>query len=119
MDERDIPPALKNLGERVDKARRARQEAAPRADSGDDEARSLLQVALGLGARVGVEMVVALAVGFGIGWSIDWLLGTRPWGIVVFIVLGVAAGMLNVWRAMTGQGSAVGFRRSRPGQGKE
>jgi ATP synthase protein I len=112
MDDRDSPPSLKSLGERLDKARRLRKEAAPSPASGEDDARGMLQVALGLGARIGVEMVVALGVGFGIGWGIDRLLGTRPWGIVVFIILGVGAGMANVWRVLTGQGSAIGFGSS-------
>jgi ATP synthase protein I len=60
--------------------------------------------------RFGIEMVVALGVGFGIGWTIDRFLGTRPWGMVVFLVLGAAAGIINVWRALTGKGQAVGYR---------
>jgi ATP synthase protein I len=116
MSDSDAPDPLKSLGERLDKARRVREEAAPKSDKGDDDARGMLQVALGLGTRIGVEMMVALGVGFGIGWSIDRLLGTKPWGIVVFLVLGIAAGMLNVWRAMTGQGSAIGFRGGKQGR---
>jgi ATP synthase protein I len=117
MSERDGPDPLKSLGERLDKARRVRKEAAPKSENGDDDARGMLRVALGLGARIGVEMVVALGVGFGVGWSIDRLLGTRPWAMVVFIILGMAAGMLNVARVMSGQGSAIGFRDAKRGRG--
>jgi ATP synthase protein I len=51
-----------------------------------------------IGLRVGVEMVSALVVGVAIGWGLDWLFGTRPILIAVFVLLGGAAGVLNVWR---------------------
>jgi len=56
--------------------------------------------AMGIGLRVGMELVCALVVAVGIGWSLDWWLGTRPIFLVVFIPLGGAAGVMNVWRLM-------------------
>jgi ATP synthase protein I len=106
-------PDLKALGERLDRARQLRPKEESR--TGSRESDSFLRVALGLGFRIGVEMVVALGVGAGIGWLIDQGLGTRPWGMVIFLVLGVAAGIANVWRTMTGQGQAIGFRRKNGG----
>ena len=55
---------------------------------------------MGIGARVGVELVSALAVGLAIGWGLDWLLGTKPWLLALFVLLGGAAGVANVWRLM-------------------
>jgi ATP synthase protein I len=110
MSEHDSPDPLKAFGERLDKARRAR-EVAP-ADDGKDA--GLPSGALGLAFRIGVELVAALIVGLGIGWLLDQWLGTRPWGMVLFFFLGAAAGILNVYRAVTGIGYAVGYRR--PGQ---
>ncbi len=55
---------------------------------------------MGIGVRVGVELVSALAVGLAIGWGLDWLLGTRPWLLALFVLLGGAAGIANVWRLM-------------------
>ena len=54
--------------------------------------------ALAMGMRVGVEMVSALVVAVAIGWGLDWLFGTRPILMAVFVLLGGAAGVLNVWR---------------------
>ena len=54
--------------------------------------------ALAIGVRVGVELVSALGVAVAIGWGLDWLLGTRPILMAVFVLLGGAAGVLNVWR---------------------
>jgi ATP synthase protein I len=53
---------------------------------------------LGLAFRVAVELVSALVVGAIIGWSLDYWLDTRPWIMLVFVVLGGAAGVLNVYR---------------------
>ena len=72
--------------------------------------RSVLQQGLGLGFRIGIELVVAVVVATGLGWAIDRWLGTRPWGMIVLFFLGVAAGMLNVYRAVTGISGPVGYR---------
>ncbi|HEU5017218.1 MAG TPA: AtpZ/AtpI family protein [Pseudolabrys sp.] len=34
-----------------------------------------------------------------LGWLLDRWLGTTPWGLVVLVMLGFAAGVLNVMRA--------------------
>jgi ATP synthase protein I len=56
--------------------------------------------AMGIGVRVGVELVAALAVAVAIGWGLDRWLGTMPWLTGVFVLLGGAAGVANVWRLM-------------------
>lgn len=44
-------------------------------------------------------MLAALIVGGGLGWLIDtYLFSTQPWGLVVGLVLGAAAGILNAYR---------------------
>lgn len=55
---------------------------------------------LGQAVRVGTEMLAALIIGGGLGWMIDtYLLGSTPWGMVVGLVLGTAAGIRNAYRA--------------------
>src|ERR1700686_215950 len=105
----DRPPdALARLGADLDKAAQSRHVEAPGAGGGDIVGH--LQ-ALGVGFRIGIEFVVAIGVATGLGWAFDRVLGTRPFGIIVLFFLGVAAGMLSVYRAIAGQGAAVGFRR--------
>jgi ATP synthase protein I len=53
---------------------------------------------LGVGLRVGVELVSAMLVAVAIGYGLDRLFGTRPILMAVFVLLGGAAGILNVWR---------------------
>lgn len=43
--------------------------------------------------RMVIELVAGLAIGFGIGYGLDAFFGTRPWLMVLFILLGFAAGV--------------------------
>ena len=106
MNEREKKDPLREFGERLDKARAASQGPLGKAPDSPPSTGN----ALAFGWRVGIELVGAIVVAEFIGWAIDKWLGTRPWGMVVFFFLGVAAGMLNVYRAVTGMGGAVGFR---------
>ena len=105
MSESTPPDPLARLGEEIDKARAERVRSQPGAAN-----RSALQQGLGLGVRIGVELVVAIVVSTGLGWAIDRWFGTRPWGMILLFFLGIAAGMLNVYRAVTGVSGPVGYR---------
>ncbi len=50
------------------------------------------------GLKIGSEFVGAILVGAAIGYGLDYLLGTKPWLLLVFFLLGFAAGVLNVMR---------------------
>jgi ATP synthase protein I len=50
------------------------------------------------GMRMASEMVGAVLVGAAIGYGLDLFLGTKPWLLLLFFVLGFAAGVLNVMR---------------------
>lgn len=49
--------------------------------------------------RLSTEFVSAIVVGLAIGFGLDWLAGTTPWFMIVFLLLGFAAGVLNVLRS--------------------
>ena len=48
-------------------------------------------------------------IGAGIGWTIDQWLVTTPWFLIIFFLLGGAAGILNLWRVVTGKGLKIGY----------
>jgi ATP synthase protein I len=50
------------------------------------------------GFRLSSELVAGVVVGAGLGWLIDRWLGISPWGLMIFLLLGFAAGVLNVMR---------------------
>ena len=54
--------------------------------------------AMARGFRLSTELVAGVLVGAGIGWLIDRWVGSTPWGMIVFLLLGFAAGVLNVMR---------------------
>jgi ATP synthase protein I len=51
------------------------------------------------GFRLSTELVGGVLVGAGLGWLLDRWLGISPWGMIVFLLLGFAAGVINVMRA--------------------
>jgi ATP synthase protein I len=75
-----------------------RKESLPRpvAENGGDSGK--FGSAMGLGLRAASEFAAAIVVGGLIGWQLDVWLGTRPAFLIIFFMLGVAAGMWNVIR---------------------
>ena len=53
----------------------------------------------GQAMKLSSEFIAGIAVGAGLGWVIDRLAGTSPWGLIVFLLLGFGAGVLNVLRS--------------------
>ncbi len=49
--------------------------------------------------RLGTELTVATFIGAMLGYGVDRFFGVRPWGLAVGVILGGAAGSLNVYRA--------------------
>ena len=92
------PPSLKDLSARLVKLREQaglEPDGKENATGGPPRQDASL---MGMAMRVGVELVAGLAVGGGIGWLLDGWLGTSPFLLLLFVVLGAAAGMLNVYR---------------------
>ena len=87
---------LKRLGERIDKAREA-EAARPERVAGT---RGADASGMANAIRLSSELIAGVAVGVGLGWLFDRVLGTSPFGLVVFMLLGFAAGALNLVRAV-------------------
>jgi ATP synthase protein I len=104
MSQGDNHDALRNLGQRLDKARRASERPVPQGPGSGGGAN-----ALAAGLRIGLELVVAVFVGAGLGWAFDNWLGTGPWGLIVFLFLGFGAGVANIFRFALGKERAVGY----------
>ena len=54
----------------------------------------------GFGFKISTEIIAALIVGVGIGLIVDKYLGTKPFGLIIFFILGAFAGFLNIYRIM-------------------
>ena len=53
------------------------------------------------GLKLASEFVAGIIVGAAIGYGIDRLAGTMPFGLIVFLMIGFAAGVLNVLRSVS------------------
>jgi ATP synthase protein I len=67
---------------------------------------------LGQLSTVGMSFVLALVMGFGGGYWLDGWWGTRPWLAFAGFFLGLAAGVLNVYRVLQATNSSSGTRKS-------
>jgi ATP synthase protein I len=91
-DEAALSARLQRLGNRLAEANRP-----PENDSGPRQTADPSAIARGF--RLSAELVAGVVVGAMIGWLLDRWLGISPWGLIVFLLLGFAAGVLNVMRA--------------------
>ena len=66
---------------------------------GKDDAKAGSAAGYGQAVKLSSEFIAGVVVGAGIGWIIDRLAGTSPWGLIVFLLLGFGAGVLNVMRS--------------------
>ena len=55
--------------------------------------------AVGQAFRLSAEFVSGVIAGGIIGWLVDRFAGTSPWGLIVCVILGFCAGMLNLLRS--------------------
>jgi ATP synthase protein I len=91
-DEAALSARLQRLGERLKDTSRPSENAAGPRQTTDPSA-------MARGFRMSTELVAGVVVGAIIGWLLDRWLGISPWGLIVFLLLGFAAGVLNVMRA--------------------
>ncbi len=90
MTDDDQKQRMAQLEERLAQAKKA-QEPKPRAD----EHYSLANQAW----RMVIELVAGLGIGFGIGYGLDSLFGTIPIFLVLFTLMGLAAGVKTMLRS--------------------
>jgi len=108
-DEAALSARLKRLGERLGQTEAAPPPTGPAPRSAGDPS------ALARGFRLSTEFVAAVLGGALLGWLIDRGLGTSPWGFIVLLLLGFAAGVVNVIRAAgVPPGGAPGGGRGKP-----
>jgi ATP synthase protein I len=93
-EEAALQARLRRLGERLGTI-------APKPKSRDEAAAGITgnPSNLARGLRLSSEFIAGLLVGGFLGWLIDRLTGWSPWGLIVFLLLGFAAGTLNAMRS--------------------
>ena len=77
-----------------DKVKSVRAEDAAQEAAAFDPAKP--STSMGLGLKLGVDLVVATIIGCAIGFGLDFYFGTSPWLLLLFLFLGFAAGIRMV-----------------------
>ncbi|MEO3432745.1 AtpZ/AtpI family protein [Inquilinus sp. CAU 1745] len=94
-DDRDDPALPDDFDSRLRAAKARRREK----QFGGSSRGGIRSEGMAAGLRIAVELAAAVVVGTGIGIVLDRWLGTAPWLLIVFFLIGSAAGFLNVYRA--------------------
>ena len=109
LSEPDLSRRLERLGSELE-ARRPAAASAPGAPGKPAD-----PSAMGRAFRASTEFVAGVIAGGALGWLVDKGLGISPWGLIVFLLLGFAAGIYNVMRTsgFLASSSGVDGARSR------
>jgi ATP synthase protein I len=91
MSEPQQPPSFEEFDARL-KARQDKRKNAAGEDAPPD------RLDYGTGLQAGIEVVAGVGFGVLLGWGLDRWLGTTPLLLIVFFLLGAAAGVLNAYR---------------------
>ena len=97
-DEAALSARLGNLDQRLSKIQGSRKIGTDQPGSEQDAAQARAS-AMAVGLRLSSELVAGVLAGAALGWGFDRLLSTSPWGLIVFLLLGFTAGVINVMRA--------------------
>jgi len=91
----DLSGRLRRLDEKLDarEAEEMRKQPAPTPNAADRSGFSG-------GLKLSGDFVGGVVAGFAVGWAFDKLTGWSPWGLIVFVLLGFVAGVLNVLRSI-------------------
>jgi ATP synthase protein I len=110
-------PSEVELADRL-KALSARLDAKPTVNEAVERMRAREKDATGMAKalRLSSEFIAGVVVGGALGWFIDRLAGTTPFGLIVFLLLGFGAGVLNVMR-VAGVVAEPAYRKADPPKG--
>ncbi len=96
MTEGKNDPSLEDLGAKLGALRAEKDLEAQKRKAKDEAAR---KGGLGAAWKMSSELVGAVIVGSAIGYGLDYAFGTSPVMLIIFVLMGCAAGILNVFRA--------------------
>jgi ATP synthase protein I len=97
-NEAALSARLNTLSQRLSKVQGDRKVETGKAGAASSDTASRAS-AMAVGLRLSSELVAAVVVGAVIGWSLDRVLSISPWGMIIFLLLGFVAGVMNVMRS--------------------
>ena len=97
-EEAALSARLGSLNQRLSKLQDERKFQTDQSETGSGNAQSRAS-AMAVGLRLSSELVAGVLVGALLGWGFDRFLSTSPWGLIVFLLAGFTAGVMNVMRS--------------------
>jgi ATP synthase protein I len=97
-DEAALSARLGSLDHRLSEIEGSRKIRTDQSGNEQDAAQAKAS-AMAVGLRLSSELVAGVLAGAALGWGFDRLLSTSPWGLIVFLLLGFTAGVINVMRS--------------------
>ena len=88
-------------------------------ETGSDVARTGRAAGYADAFKLSSEFIGGVLVGGALGWLFDRLFGTSPWGLIVLLLIGFCAGVLNVLRSAGLASSGFGSGQREPRDGSE
>ena len=119
---KDMNDNLDKIAALKSKLKAARQSGVGR--NADDELRKkeLSQDdnsnSMNIGLRAGSELIVGMIAGGLVGYGLDYVIGTKAIFFVIFLILGVGVGFLNIYKLTQNIGTSVGFAELHRREGK-
>jgi ATP synthase protein I len=93
---------IDKLSERIKKAKLIRRDAPENIEQGIDPETAR---EMSMGMRLGIELLAGIITGALIGYFFDYIFNTMPLFLIIFLLLGAAAGFWTVYKlAITGKG---------------
>lgn len=86
--------SLEARRQRLDAELLAHRKVEPEKSSNQEAAKGFA-----LAVKLSSEFIAGVIVGALLGYLIDRFVGTAPWGMIIFLLLGFCAGVLNVLRS--------------------
>ena len=98
-DNSENNPSKDELSHRLDALKDKLGESQPQTAERQHKPSSSDRAGIAQALRLSSEFIAGVIVGGAIGYAVDTFFNTSPWGLIVFLLLGFCAAILNILRA--------------------
>lgn len=98
QSKKDMKETDRHLSERLEKLGKTLDTRLDEASAKEEPNRTSAMSGLSQAWKMSSEFIAAIFVGGALGWMADSWIGTKPWGMIILLMLGFVAGILNVLR---------------------
>jgi ATP synthase protein I len=95
---------LEDLGRKLDEIKAKESAKIAREAKAESDSSNMAR-----GIRAGAELITPMIAGGLIGWGLDQWFGSKPLCLIIFLLLGVMTGFVNVWKMTQNIGSGIGY----------